>query len=161
MLREIHYNRVEALEYAKQWALKRNPKYMNFEDLGGDCTNFSSQCILAGCGVMNYTPTFGWYYINSSNRSASWAGASFLYKFLINNEAIGPYAVEVNRDVVLVGDIIQLGDENDNFYHSVVVTEVTNDNIFVCSHSVDSYMRPIDSYLFEKIRYLNILGARE
>lgn len=60
----MEYNRANAVAYAKKWAYGRNPKYYDFSDLGGDCTNFASQCIYAGSGVMNYTPTYGWYYIS-------------------------------------------------------------------------------------------------
>ena len=60
----MEYNRENAVAYAKKWAYGRNPKYYDFSDLGGDCTNFASQCIYAGSGVMNYTPTYGWYYIS-------------------------------------------------------------------------------------------------
>ena len=49
------YNRREALRYAKEWAYKRNPKYYNFDRVGGDCTSFVSQCIYAGAGIMNYS----------------------------------------------------------------------------------------------------------
>ena len=44
MLKEIKYDRKKALEYAKEWAFKRNPKYLNFENIGGDCTSYESQC---------------------------------------------------------------------------------------------------------------------
>ena len=57
------YNRERAVEYAHKWAFSRNPRYYDFQNIGGDCTNFASQVIYAGCGEMNYTPTFGWYYI--------------------------------------------------------------------------------------------------
>ena len=57
------YERKKAIQYAQKWALKRNPNYYNYDDIGGDCTNFVSQCIYAGSGVMNYTKTFGWYYL--------------------------------------------------------------------------------------------------
>ncbi len=56
MLKETGYHRNDALLYAKKWALDRNPRYLDFENMGGDCTNFASQCIYAGSGVMNYTP---------------------------------------------------------------------------------------------------------
>ena len=46
------YNRQKCLEYANQWALSRNPKYYDYEKIGGDCTNFASQCIYAGSGVI-------------------------------------------------------------------------------------------------------------
>jgi hypothetical protein len=56
------YDRRAAVEYAHRWAYGRNPRYYDFEKLGGDCTNFASQCLYAGSGVMNYTPQLGWYY---------------------------------------------------------------------------------------------------
>lgn len=63
------YNRNSAVEYARKWALGRNPKYANFDGMGGDCTNFASQCLYAGGCKMNNTPTFGWYYYSLNNRA--------------------------------------------------------------------------------------------
>ena len=57
MLKIIPYDRFAGVSYAHRWAYERNPKYMNFDELGGDCTNFASQCLYAGAGVMNFTPT--------------------------------------------------------------------------------------------------------
>ena len=48
------YNRDAAVAYAEKWALSRNPAFYNFSGIGGDCTNFASQCIYAGSGVMSY-----------------------------------------------------------------------------------------------------------
>ena len=59
MLKIIPYDRFAGVSYAHRWAYERNPKYMNFDELGGDCTNFASQCLYAGAGVMNFTPTMG------------------------------------------------------------------------------------------------------
>ena len=55
------YNRKNVYEYAKKWAYGRNPRYYNFDPVGGDCTNFVSQCIYAGYGQMNYDKNNGWY----------------------------------------------------------------------------------------------------
>ena len=70
-----------AVAYAHRWAYFRNPDYLDFSDLGGDCTHYASQCIFAGSGIMNYTPELGWYYISSSDRTAAWTGVNFLYNF--------------------------------------------------------------------------------
>ena len=45
-MREQEYEREKAVQYAKKWAYGRNPEYFNFDPIGGDCTNFISQCIL-------------------------------------------------------------------------------------------------------------------
>ena len=71
-MEELTYDRAKAVAYAERWALSRNPRYYDFEDIGGDCTNFASQCIYAGAGVMNWTPVTGWYYIDASRRTPSW-----------------------------------------------------------------------------------------
>ena len=52
----VSYNREKAVSYAEKWAFSRNPRYMSFDGIGGDCTSFVSQCLYAGSGVMNYTP---------------------------------------------------------------------------------------------------------
>lgn len=51
------YDRLEAVIYAHRWAYGRNPAFYDYEEIGGDCTNYASQCIYVGTGVMNYTPT--------------------------------------------------------------------------------------------------------
>ena len=84
------YDRQKVYNYAKKWAYSRNPKYYNYDPVGGDCTNFVSQCIYAGCNQMNYNKSNGWYYINGNNKSPSWTGVQFLYNFLINNKTVGP-----------------------------------------------------------------------
>ena len=69
MLIDVTYDREAAISYAAKWAFQRNPKYYDFHGIGGDCTNFVSQCIYAGAKVMNFTPTFGWYYISPDDRT--------------------------------------------------------------------------------------------
>ena len=109
-MRTVEYERESAVEYALQWAYSRNPMYYDFSGLGGDCTNFASQCIYAGSKQMNFTPVFGWYYISASNRTASWAGVEYLYNFLVGNVSLGPFGEEVGRAALQIGDIVhQIG----------------------------------------------------
>ena len=82
MLALLPYDRAAAVRYAHIWAYGRNPRYYDYESIGGDCTNFASQCIYAGAGVMNDTPTFGWYYINANDKAPAWTGVEYLYNFL-------------------------------------------------------------------------------
>ncbi len=155
----IEYDRSKALNYAKTWAYSRNPAYYNFENLGGDCTNFASQVIYAGCGVMNYSP-YGWYYSSLNNRAPAWTGVEFLYDFLVNNKNEGPYGVEVDRKDIEVGDIVQLSFIEGTFGHSPVVTRAGRE-LLVAAHTFDAYNRPLDSYAYYDIRYIHIIGARK
>ena len=157
---EIPYNRNLAIAYARKWALGRNPAYYDFENLGGDCTNFDSQCIYAGAKIMNYTSVTGWYYRSSYDRSASWTGVNYLYRFLTTNKSVGPHAHVVSASEVLPGDIVQLGNEYNEFYHSPVITSVTP-TILVAAHTYDALDRPLYSYVFHTARFLHIDGVRK
>lgn len=160
MLHEIPYNRNQAVSYARAWALGRNPRYLDFENLGGDCTSYASQCLFAGCGVMNYTPTFGWYYNSAGDRTPSWSGVEYLYNFLTGNQKTGPYAREISASELQPGDLVQLGDASGRFYHTPIVTELVPGDVLVCAHSFDALDRPLSSYLYADIRFLHIEGAR-
>ena len=157
-MRQENYNRAAAVAYARRWAMGRNPSYFDFERLGGDCTNFASQCLFAGAGIMNYTPVTGWFYRSASDRTAAWTGVEYLYRFLVNNRSVGPRAREVSREKVLPGDLVQLGDGGGEFYHCPVITAVAPE-ILVAAHSFDALDRPLDSYVYERVRFLHIDGV--
>ena len=74
MPRLLPYDRAAAVAYAHAWAYRRNPLYLDFSAIGGDCTNFASQCIYAGAGIMNFTPLYGWFYRGADDRTPSWTG---------------------------------------------------------------------------------------
>lgn len=154
------YNRRKAVEYAGRWAYGRNPAYYDFSAIGGDCTNFISQCLYAGSGIMNFTPEVGWYYLNLGDRSPSWTGVEFLYDFLVSNKVRGPFAKETEIENMRLGDVIQLGQE-DRFYHSLLVTGIRGGQLYVAAHTFNAYMRPLSSYTFENIRFLHIEGVYE
>ena len=158
-MRIIPYNRDGAYEYARTWALKRNPRYYDFSKIGGDCTSFVSQCIFAGTGIMNYTPVTGWYYISADNRTASWTSVEYLYAFLTQNNSSGPFGKEVSSAEINVGDIVQLGNENGDFYHSLIIIS-TKPVIMVAAHDFDAWERPIDFYRSSVKRFIHIDGAR-
>ena len=157
------YNRAAAVAYAHEWAFRRNPAYFDFQNLGGDCTNFASQVLYAGSGVQNYTPTFGWYYISASNRAPSWTGVNELYRFLVTNQGAGPRGRVVDLSEIEPGDIIQLKFGNyERFDHSPVVVDAGNntpDTILVAAHTNDSDYRPLSSYAYTELRPIHIVDV--
>lgn len=159
-MRDLSYDREAAVAYARRWALGRNPAYYDFQDLGGDCTNFASQCLYAGAGVMNYTPGTGWFYRSANDRTPSWTGVEFLYEFLVNDRSVGPYARVVPRAEAQPGDIVQLGTADGDFYHSPVVTAVSP-AILVAAHTFDARDRPLSTYRYDRARFLHIEGVRD
>ena len=154
-LSELSYDRAAAVAYARRWALDRNPAYYDFEQIGGDCTNFVSQCLFAGAGVMNYTRDLGWYYRSLSDRAAAWSGVEYLYRFLISNKTAGPAARVVSQGKAQRGDVVQLGREDGTFYHTLLLTE-TFPQILVCGHSYDVSDRPLATYSASRVRFLQI-----
>jgi len=157
----IDYDREAARAYAKRWALGRNPAYYDFSRLGGDCTNFASQCIFAGAGVMNYTPVYGWFYKSLNDRAPAWTGVEFLFNFLVNNREQGPFAEEVPLNKLEIGDVVQLGRATGDFYHSPVVVGFSRGRILVAAHSYDVYGKPLSSYVYQQARGIHILGVRK
>lgn len=159
-MKEIAYNRQKVVEYAQKWAYDRNPKYYNFDSVGGDCTSFVSQCIYAGANVMNYSKQNGWYYINGNNKAPAWSGVEFLYDFLTTNKLEGPYGKEVDQNQIEIGDIAQLSFNGQSFGHTLVITKIENksdlNQIFISSHTFDSFNKRIYEYNFEKIRFVHI-----
>lgn len=152
------YNREKVYEYAKKWAYLRNPKYYNFDPVGGDCTNFVSQCIFAGCGQMNYSKKDGWYYINGNNKSPSWTGVEFLYKFLISNKYLGPRGQECRIDQLEIGDVIQLSVDGIKYYHSLIVVKngSNRENTLVASHTFDAFNKKLIDYGNVEFRCIHI-----
>lgn len=157
----MKYDRNRSLEYAKKWAYSRNPQYYNYDKIGGDCTNFASQCLFAGSKRMNYQKN-GWYYKDANNKSPSWTGVEYFYNFLINNKTVGPYGETVNVQKLEEGDFIQLSFDGVKFSHTLVVIKKQNitDEILVATHTFDSYGRTLKSYKYQKIRYIHIEGVR-
>lgn len=167
MLQLVPYDRRAAVAYAHQWAFGRNPAYYVFDELGGDCTNFASQCLYAGAGVMNYTPTFGWYYIDAANRAPAWTGVPFFWNFMTRAQSTqGPVGVKVPIELLRPGDFVQLRfrDSADVFAHTPVVVSTgetpTRANVLVAAHSNDADYRPLNTYEnVTEMRFLHIIGV--
>lgn len=157
-MRVVPYNVEKSIDYALKWAMKRNPVYYDYSHIGGDCTNFISQCIFSGASVMNYDFNDGWYYVNANDKSPSWTGVNFLSRFLLNNKGLAPFGQLVSLSQISRGDVVQLGND-DRFFHSLIVTEIKNGTPLVCSHSFDALNKPLYDYTFSRLKIIRILGV--
>ena len=167
MIAQKPYDRARAVTYAETWALDRNPLFLNFAGRGGDCTNFTSQCLLAGSCTMDFTPDFGWYYRNVNDRAPAWTSVAFFYDFITGNPAfaaenggIGPFGREVRAREIELGDFIQLANEEGEYYHTLIITGFEPNDILVCAHTDDSLNRPLSSYNYASLRFIHIDGVR-
>lgn len=160
----LPYNRTNAIAYAHKWANSRNPDYYDYEKIGGDCTNFASQCLFAGAKVMNYTPDFGWYYNNANDKTPSWTGVEYLHNYLTRtNKTTGPVGIETAIEEIRPGDLLQLSFDGEIFLHTPVVVSVgkypSPENILVAAHTYNSDNRPLSTYNYMDIRFIHIIDV--
>lgn len=160
-----NYNRRAVVRYAQRWAYGRNPAFYDYEEVGGDCTNFASQCVYAGSGVMNFTPDLGWYYIDANQKAPAWTGVEYFWNFMTRTGiSLGPVGVSCDLEDLRPGDLVQLSFNGEAFQHTPVVVAIRRpirdlSDVLIAAHSYDADNRPLDTYTFQKIRFLHILGT--
>ncbi|GAB6169936.1 hypothetical protein JCM1393_23960 [Clostridium carnis] len=120
---EGNYNRKKAAEYAVSNGLTINSKYKNYEKLGGDCTNFSSQCIKEGGIPFDNLGPYKWFWYSDNKRTPSWTSANEFRKYAINNNRensnnFGLIACETTFQDINLSDLVQFKDAT----HTMVVT---------------------------------------
>lgn len=154
------YNRQAAIEYSFKWAFKRNPDFASFDEMGGDCTNFVSQCLFAG-GVEFTYENYGWFYHSLESRAPAWTGVDELWSFASSNYSLeGPKFKLIEIGQIEPGDVVQLN-VNEVWTHTLLVTKIklplSLENVLVTAHDDDSLNRPLNSYYFSKIRFCKVL----
>lgn len=154
--REHFYNRENAVAYAKRYVFKDNDKYKNYNEYGGDCTNFVSQCIHAGGIPFSNEGEHKWYWYSDYNRTPSWTSAKFFREYIINcngsNEKCGVNAYITSFQDIELGDLVQYRDPT----HTMIVTGCLYDeldegdpwknkyDILISQHSSDDNGRLLD-----------------
>ena len=160
MLAIKEYDRGRAFTYAKRWAFARNPLFTDYSGLGGNCTNFASQCALAASLQMNYTETFGWYFVSDRDRAPAWTGVPFFYNFMTGNTTEGPFGREGTQAEMEIGDFVQLGRSEEDYYHTLVVVGREGEDLLVAAQSDDAFLRPLSTYTYNLARFIHMLGVR-
>lgn len=144
--RKAAYDRRRAVAYAEKYWNSANPNFLEFEV---DCTNYVSQCLLAGGAPMNYTGrrAAGWWYQGrKGNRewwSYSWSVSNALSSHLTGSRS-GLQAETVGSPYELdLGDVIIYDWDGDGVYqHSTIVTgfDMTGEPL-VNAHTMNSRAR--------------------
>ncbi|WP_313894216.1 amidase domain-containing protein [Psychrobacillus sp.] len=134
------YNRAAAVAYAETWWNSYNPAFPVFDV---DCTNFVSQCLLAGGAPMRGMPNRekGWW-LGNNKWSLSWSTPHSLRWYLAGS-TIGLQATQVDSPSKLeLGDLIFYDFEGDGRYdHSTIVTSIFNGMPYVNAHTNNSRNR--------------------
>ncbi len=164
-----NYDRKSAVRYAKRWALEKNEEFKNYEEWGGNCTNYISQCVNAGGVPMDF---YGenlmkhWYWKSDSKRAPSWTASEPFFQYFMGNnnkdsENFGVYAIETSYENLEIGDVVQLVEDN-SAYHTMIVTKVVYEDdklkdYLISQNTYDLLNYPLSLKVGQK-RYIKILG---
>ncbi len=170
------YNREAAVAYAKEWCNKRNYNdvWLAYDEYGGNCQNFASQCIYAGGIDMDYKgyAESQWkFYSQTQNnkqtpygRSYSWTGVDPFYTYATINRSNGLICqADLALEYAQPGDVVQVGAYGE-WRHSLVVTDVmfkddgSLQDIIVASNTADRWNYPLSAYIYTYPRLIHILG---
>ncbi|MHA6251592.1 amidase domain-containing protein [Oceanobacillus sp. CAU 1775] len=135
------YDRAEAVRYAERWWNDYNPAFRRFAD---DCTNYISQCLLAGGAPMRGAPNreVGWWY-QGDNWSFSWSVAHSL-RWYLSGSTTGLQASEVaSAEVLEPGDVICYDFQGDGRWdhNTIVVRKDASGMPLVNAHTNNSRNR--------------------
>lgn len=138
------YNRLATVAYAEKWWDWHNPAFRAFPV---DCSNYVSQCLLAGGWPMvgGSRRDKGWWYRGNGGPrdiwSYSWAVAHSLRWYLAGSSLVS--AVSSSEDLQL-GDVISYDFTGDGRWeHSTVVTgHDGSGQPLVSAHTTNSRARP-------------------
>jgi len=173
---DTSYNRDAAVEYARQWWNGRNytGHYLAYDEFGGNCQNFASQCIHAGGIKMDYTGVhdvqWKFYDENLNNkstprgRSYSWTGVDMFYSYAVNNYSDGLVTLtDIPYEYAQKGDIVHVGAYR-QWRHALLVSDVVKNadgslkDIVVASNTADRWNYPLSAYIYTGARLIHILG---
>ena len=112
-----------------------NKAYANFNSVGGDCANYTSQCINAG-GMPQvkgtHTGRDGWYYNSRDDRSGTWTYVPYLRDWMAANRGVKKAASDA---AVWKGSPVFYGDQ-----HAVICVGWNSAGVPVInSHNNDWY----------------------
>ncbi len=169
------YDPQKALEYSYNWIGKsqhlRNPSFTEYDIYGGNCNNFTSQCLLAGGIPMDLQgKQWKWYgeEINNTGgrfgRSSSWAACEYFYEYCRDNTGYGLVTdLDDNLYSGKPGDIIQYVSDGVGV-HSVIISKVIYDadgnvlEYLVNSNTTDKIDSPMVLYGYTDLRLIKIIG---
>lgn len=170
---DVSIDRKATKEYALKYALERNSQWFAYDSLGGNCQNFGSQVINAGGVPMDIWGGAIWKHystgVNLNNvaegRTPSWTGVPQFYTYAGSNTGPGLVAeVDTNIYTAEAGDILQVGNLEGSFTHTIVALDPIIDqngkviDINTVSNTVDRKNYPLSAYNYPNVRLIKVYG---
>lgn len=135
------YDRESAVRYAEKWWNKRNPAFPAF---AVDCTNYVSQCLLAGGAPMRggYADRKNGWWVGGGTWSFSWSVTHSLRWYLEGSKKGLKAVRKASAADLLPGDVIIYDFNGDGrMDHAAFVVSRQNGVPLVNAHTADSYHR--------------------
>lgn len=165
------YDRDKALSYANEYVTKRNSEFTAYDNSGGNCQNFVSQCVNAGGIPMDYKGAEQWKHYSSNldnsnsqkGRTASWISTNAFYTYATNNTGFGLVSeVDLNLFYGEIGDVVHVG-YNGYSHAVVVVNQVKNSSgevvdLLINCNTVTLENYPLLGYVYPNKRLIKIIG---
>lgn len=143
------YNYSAMAAYLERYWSNYNPAYRNFNNQGGDCTNFVSQALKAG----GWADKPGWYqnanywWYNNYNQTYSWTSVNHWATFAINS---GRTSMLYNVWSCRVGDVVQVKPSGSSTkVHTMMVSYYSNGVPYFTYHSSNRYRRSLNQVLLD------------
>lgn len=143
------YNYRAMATYTEQYWKNYNPAYRKYNSLGGDCTNYLSQGLLAGGWkqISTVTPEEydTWYYASNGTADA-WIGVNEWSWFTQTAKRTTPLANVYQMDI---GDVLQVDFNRDGSKdHSMMTTYRSASGVpYLTYHDADTYRRSVASII--------------
>ncbi|MEW6621339.1 MAG: amidase domain-containing protein, partial [bacterium] len=144
-----------------------NSYYKNYNDSGGDCANFVSQCLIEGGLDLTAGPgCYGKRHINNQWIDATIPYCDNLHQHLVNNQYVEYSFIRDSGsppDNLTTGDVIIFGNSNDTYSHAVIVSGGSGNNIILNAHNKNRYHKSLSWYFpdpFPIAHFYHIPDAR-
>lgn len=168
--KNLSYDRNAAINYATNYAIKPNPAFRYFlvyGNTGGDCTNFTSQCLNAGGAPMVFSNKNPWWYNNKNTSnplddswSISWSVVGSLYWYLKTNNSKKLYGVKGEEvpsiSMLQIGDMIFYQNSNGVIAHSAIITSFYNNYPLISQHTPNALNIPYIKSWAVKMHFMKI-----
>lgn len=132
--------------YAYTFALDYNREYNNYNNKGGDCTNFASQALRANGlkdGKTGYPTNYNWSSTRTNTGrkdSVAWISAEYFRLYWqMNGRSVTRHTSKASATkAASVGDILNYANKKSGrSWHNVVVTGKSNNTLYVSQHTSD------------------------
>jgi hypothetical protein len=143
------YNYKAMASYTEQYWTNYNPAYRKYNSLGGDCTNYLSQGLLAGGWkqISTVTPEEydTWYYASNGTADA-WIGVNEWSWFTQTAKRTTALANVYQMDI---GDVLQVDFNKDGVKdHSMMTSYRSSSGVpYLTYHDADTYRRSVASII--------------